>query len=245
MRRGKGVAIDLVDAEGSRKDPVVNVDVNAREIPSRRPARIRSPHAVVQTLSTALVALARESRLVEVTATVLTPVSDRGEPGVEELYRQTTGVLSFGEQPREIFERQVAFNAVPHALLHVQQGWPDLDARLVSEAATVLGRPPRFIRMRAILVPVFHGHTISASVRLDPRPAAAERRKLLEAAGVATGPMTAAELEESEAIHVTDLGDEGDRHVGLWIVADNVRASGALNGVRIAEAIATSQGAGN
>jgi aspartate-semialdehyde dehydrogenase len=245
LRRGKGVAIDLVDAEGSRRDPVVNVDVNAREIPSRRPARIRSPHAVVQALSTVLTAFAGKSRLMEVAATVLTPVSDRGEPGVEELYRQTTGILSFGSQPKEVFERQVAFNAIPHALLHVQQGWPDLDARLVSEAAKVLGRPPRFVRMRAVLVPVFHGHAIVASVRLDPRPVAAERRKLLKAAGVATGPMTAAELEESDAIHVTDLGDEGNRHVGLWIVTDNVRASGALNGVRIAEAIATSRGAGD
>jgi aspartate-semialdehyde dehydrogenase len=208
-------------------------------------ARVRSPHAVVQALSTVLVAMAGPSRLVDVAATVLTPVSDSGEPGVEELYRQTTGILNFGEQPKEIFERQVAFNVIPHGLLHVQQGWPDLDTRLVSEAATVLGLPAGSVRMRAVLVPVFHGHAILATILLDPRPAAAERRGLLEAAGIATGPMTAAELGESESIHVTDLGDEGDRHVALWIVADNVRASGALNGVRIAEAVATGRGAGD
>jgi aspartate-semialdehyde dehydrogenase len=245
MVQGSGVAIDLVDAEGNRQGPVINMEVNAADLPRSRPARVRSPHGIVQSLSTVLASLTAGTRLTELSATVLTPVSDSGEPGVEELYRQTAAVLNFGEQPRAVFERQVAFNAVPHALLHVQQGWPDLDARLGGEAAAVLGLPPGAVRIRAILAPVFHGNGILVSARLHPCPSAAERRERLAGSSIVVGPMTAAELGESEAIHVIDLGEEGDGRVAFWIVADNVRAGGALNGVRIAEAVFTSRRAGS
>ncbi len=237
LRRGQGVAIDPVEAEAPGQDPLINMEVNAAALPPRRPLRVRSPHPVVQALSTVLAVMGAGARLQSVTATVLTPASDAGEPGIDELFRQTAGALNFTDKPMALFQRQVAFNAVPHALLHAQQGWPDLDARLHAETSMVLGLAPEQVELRAVLVPVFHGTSMMVSALYDPRPPLAQCRERLARRPLACGPMTPAELEESEAIHVTLLGDDGSGRLGLWVVADNLRGPGALNSVRIAEAV--------
>jgi aspartate-semialdehyde dehydrogenase len=237
-RRGKGFVIDLMDAEGSVADPVVNMQVNASDLPPKAPARVRVPHQAVQALSTALGALSGKSRIREVRATAITPVSEQGKPAVEELIQQTTGVLTFGAKPQKVLSRQVAFNVIPHALMHVQQGWPDLDTRLSAELAGVLGLQAADVTMRALLAPVFHGIGVLATVALDPLPPAARRRKLLGRSPLKYGPVTPADLDESQAVHVVDLGEEADGRLGLWVVCDNLRGGSAVNGVAIAETLA-------
>lgn len=235
--RGSGTVIDVAGVLAGEGDSVINFAVNPDRIPATRPARIRCPHAAVQALSSALAALGGEVRPTTVDATVLTPVSERGEAGIQELYQQTTAILSFSELPREALSRQVAFNAIPHALLHRQNGWPDLNRRLEEEAASVLGLPATAVGIRAVLVPLFHGTAIAATARFDPAPPAGERARRLRSGSLATSACTPAELGESESIHVTDLGEGADGRVALWIIADNVRGAAARNGVRIAESL--------
>ena len=235
--RGRGIAIDLVDVALSAEDLVVNMDVNRDRLPAGGPARIRSPHGVVQTLSTAVAAVAGDSRVGSVSATVLMPASDSGKRGVDELYQQTAAVFSFGDKPTEVFERQVAFNAVPHALLHRQQGWPDLDRRLKLETASILDLLPDRVSIRAVLVPVFHGASLLVSLELDPVPERATRKKRWSRTPFVVALCTAAELEESRAVHLTDLTEEDSGRVEFWAVADNLKSGGASNGVRIAEAL--------
>ena len=242
FRRGNGVAIDLVDVATAPGDAVVNMDVNRDSLPTTRPAHISSPHGVSQALSTAVASVAAGARVVSLAATVLTPASDSGKRGVDELYQQTSSVLTFGEQPRAVFERQVAFNAVPHALLHRQQGWPDLDRRLDLEIAAILDVPHGVVSIRAVLVPVFHAVSLLVTVELDPMPSRATRKKRWGRAPLNMQPCTAAELEESEAVQITDLTEEGSDRVEFWAVADNLRYGGASNGVRIAEAVLEESG---
>jgi aspartate-semialdehyde dehydrogenase len=217
---------------------VVNMQVNSADLPRDRPARVRAPHQAVLALSSAIGALSRESRVVDVRGTVITPVSEHGKPAVEELIKQTTGVLTFGEKPEKILPRQVAFNVIPHALMNIQNGWPDLDARLTAELAGILGSAPEAVSLRSLLAPVFHGLGVVASVALDPLPPVARRRKLLGKAPLKYGPVTPAELDESPAVHVTDLGEEAGGRLGLWVSCDNLRGGSTRNGVAIAEALA-------
>jgi aspartate-semialdehyde dehydrogenase len=129
--------------------------------------------------------------------------------------------------------------------MKVQQGWPDLDARLCDEVAQILDLPDDAVSMRALLGSVFHGISLLVSVRFDKPPALATRRRRLSRAPFSFGPQTPADLGESQSIHVSDLGDEGGGRVGLWIVADNLRGGCVANGVAIAQALAARAGEGS
>ncbi len=236
--RGKGFVIDLLDAKPGSADPVVNMQVNAADLPPLAPGRVRAPHQAVQALSSALGALSTETRILEVRGTVITPVSEKGKPAVEELIQQTNGVLTFGAKPQKILSRQVAFNVIPHALMHIQNGWPDLDARLAAELAHILHLQKADVTLRALLAPVFHGIGVVATAALESLPAAARRQELMSRPPLKYGPVTPADLEESQAVHVTDLGEEADGRLGLWVACDNLRGGSARNGVAIAEALA-------
>ena len=242
---GDAFIIDLADAQAGAGDPVISMDINAHALPAHGAAHIRAPHQATQILSTVLGALGKGTAILEVRGTAITPVSDGGEPAVEELYRQTAGILSFGEKPERIFSRQVAFNAVPHALMNVQQGWPDLDARLRGELARILDLESGAVSMRALVGSVFHGISLLVSVRFERPPTLAVRRKRLSRAPFSFGPQTPADLGDSQSIHVSDLGDEGGGRVGLWIVADNLRGGCVANGVAIALALAARAGEGS
>lgn len=236
---GDAFTIDLADAKAGTGDPVISMDINAHALPPRGAALIRAPHQVTQVLATVLGALGKGTAILEVRGTAITPVSDGGKPAVEELFRQTAGILSCGEKPEKIFSRQMAFNMVPHALMNVQQGWPDLDVRLRGELAGVLGLDADAVSMRALVGPVFHGLSLLVSVRFEQAPTPAARRRRLSRAPFSFGPQTPADLGESQSIHVADLGDEGGGRVGFWIVADNLRGGCVANGVAIAQALAT------
>jgi aspartate-semialdehyde dehydrogenase len=122
-------------------------------------------------------------------------------------------------------------------MLHVQQGWPDLDARLHAEATRILGLAPEQADIRAVQVPVFHGTAMMVSAHYDISPGLAQCKERLGRRPFAYGPMTPAELKTSKAIHVMPLGVDAAGRLGLWVVADNLRGPGALNAVRIAEAV--------
>src|SRR5205085_6043941 len=69
-----------------------------------------SPHPVTIPIALILHQLESLGRVRSCTATVIQPASEFDQAGVEELAQQTLGVLSIQSQPREIFDRQLAFN---------------------------------------------------------------------------------------------------------------------------------------
>src|SRR6185436_15296468 len=106
------VAVDLTGASIQGTAPPVNVSVNPGAIPAG-PGVIATPHPIAQLLSTLLAPLGKGCGLREAIAVVLQPASQRGGPGIDELYKQAASLLSFSELPREVFGRQLAFNLIP------------------------------------------------------------------------------------------------------------------------------------
>src|SRR5262249_30758915 len=91
--------------------------------------------------------------------------SERGEAGIEELYRQTLGLLNFQDVPQGTFGRQMAFNLVPGWLTERGEGAPAPRERLEHEVRRVIGGEGR-VAVPAVLAPVFHGHAAMARVVL-------------------------------------------------------------------------------
>jgi aspartate-semialdehyde dehydrogenase len=241
-RRGF-VAIDLTTASrDAARVPVVNATVNPETLPDGA-GLVRTPHPIALVLSTVLAAVERDCGLRAATAVVMQPASESGEEGIGELYQQTLGLLNFGDLPRDIFGRQLAFNLVPGDL-YGTSGPPGggTAGEIEKEILTVLGSGLD-LSIAVVLAPVFHCHAAMMRIVL---PQGKGRDDLQEALGKSgeirveprDGRATPIECAGEPGILVTGIRPAGDAGAfWLWIVSDNLQSGSALNAVRIAEAL--------
>ena len=234
-------AIDLTGSSRIRPGvPVAHMDVNPGSI-VRTASIIAAPHAVSHNLSSIVAGARAAGPIARVEAIALRPVSDLGEPGVDELYRQTVGLLNFSEVPQEVFGRQIAFNVVPSTGIQQSQA-EDFDLRVQEEVVSILDLAPGRVSAASIIAPVFHGHTLAVTLVFEePREISAVESALQAAPGinVVRDPalFSPVELAGEETIAVMDLRAEPDRpeRVRLWSICDNLKGGAGLNAIRIAE----------
>jgi len=241
-RRGF-VAIDLTTASrDAARAPVVNATVNPEALPAGA-GLVGTPHPIALVLSTVLAAVKRGCGLRAASAVVMQPASEAGEEGIGELYQQTLGLLNFGDQPRDVFGRQLAFNLVP-ADLYGGSGPPggETAAAIEKEIDQVIGGGLD-LSIAIVLAPVFHCHAAMMRIVL---PQGKGRENLREALGKTgefrleprDGRATPVECAGEPGILVAGIRPAGDAGAfWLWIVSDNLQSGSALNAVRIAEAL--------
>ena len=168
----------------------------------------------------------------------LQPVSERGQPGVEELERQTVQLLSMQPAGRELFDAQVAFNildrygpASPVTLLEQRQELGKDIARYLA------GRVPA-PAVALLQAPVFFSYAFMAYAEIESADSLLPR---LEAAGFQIadeddmGPTNVSVAGEPHPVLGRPTHDENvERGWWFWGAADNVRVASA-NAVSIAE----------
>lgn len=242
-------AIDLTSAVRPEKGgPPINVAINADRLP-RTPRLVPTPHPIALMLSTVLAAAHRGCGLKDAVVTAFQPVSEAGEEGINELYRQTLGLLNFQEYPQEIFGRQLAFNLVP-AFVYGRGPVPGrIDAREIEEEVRLIAGPGFDLSVGAVLAPVFHCHAAMVRLVLAPGRGPADLTAALGAV-----PDVRVDAAGTRATPVDRAGEPGllvagpwpagaPEAVWIWIVSDNLQAGAALNAVRIAETIWRRDGA--
>ncbi len=238
-------AIDLSQAHLAGKNvPVVVAGVNEGKIIRNR-GIIRNPHPITISLCTILHLLKRAFGIQYAVCTIYQPVSEYGEEGMDELFKQTISVLNFKRAEGKIFTKQVAFNLIPRVKKPYAKRYLDYESELINEIKAVMGRefPPLTISM--IQAPVFHSHAISMFVALNSEPTSEEvESQLKTSAALCQGPLSPTPVE-SAGSDIINLGrvrrdKQIDRGYWLWIVTDNLRRGCALNAVRIAELLVSS-----
>jgi len=237
-RRGF-VAVDASGASTGRPGvPLVHMDINPGAIATNetgKPASlIASPQPLSHNIAVVCHALSRHGAIRRIDAFSLLPAADRGEPGIQELYDQTLGLLNFASVPRDTFGRQIAFNALPS---------PDAGTTGV-EIATLLEIDPAAVVTRSAWVPIFHGHAHSLTVTLD-RPARTEALQE-DLAGDASirvvddpddfSPVDLAG-RDTVTVHALAADPAAPDRVSLWCFCDNLKGGAALNAVRIMERV--------
>ena len=241
---GKGfVGIDLTTASHARPDvPLINASVNSGALP-KGPGLVAAPRPIGLMLSTVLAAIQRGCGLREAAAVVLQPVSECGEEGIGELYKQTLALLNFQDMPTDLFGRQVAFNMVPD-FAYGGAGTPGAGTpdEIEREVARVTGGGVA-LSVAVVVAPVFHCHAAMVRVVLPAGRAAADLAAALGTAGdirlVANGGAVTPVQRAGEAgVLVAGLRPAGaEGAYWLWIVSDNLTSGTALNAVRIAETV--------
>jgi len=173
-------------------------------------------------------------------------VSGTGKEAIEELAQQTALLLNGKPIETRVYPKQIAFNALPHIDVFLDNGYTKEEMKMVWETRKILGDDTIQVNPTCVRIAVFYGHSEAVHVETREKITAEQARALLEKApGVsvlderAPGgyPTAVTEAAHHDAVFVGRIREDisHPRGLDLWIVADNVRKGAALNSVQIAE----------
>ncbi|MGB5629048.1 MAG: aspartate-semialdehyde dehydrogenase [Woeseiaceae bacterium] len=176
-------------------------------------------------------------------------VSGAGRSAVEELVRQTTALLNGRPLELEGDAKQIAFNAIPHIDVFLDNRYTKEEMKMVWETRKILDDEEILVNPTAVRIPAFFGHSEAVHMETRDKISAAEVSELLARSpgvkvldGVKTGEYPTAVTESSGAdpVFVGRIREDisHPRGINLWVVADNIRKGAALNSVQIAEILA-------
>ncbi|HEY4742875.1 MAG TPA: Asd/ArgC dimerization domain-containing protein [Candidatus Acidoferrales bacterium] len=208
--------------------------------PAEKRALYTSPGSGVIIGATVAAAL-KDFQPTRVAILFLPPVSEAGQPGVDELVAQTTNLLSFRAIERSVFDSQVAFNLLPEFGEERKPSMHSIREGIAEGIAYYLADRTITPAVQLIQAPVFYGYSFAVYADFATAPSylnmeAAFRTlevHIQEKDEAAPDIISAAGQSEIQLARI-----EADPKVGssvwLWGVADNLRLS-ATNAVRIAE----------
>ncbi len=242
------VAIDNTSAFRMAEGvPLVVPEVNPHRLadyPVRR--IIANPNCSTIQLAVALKPIHDRVGIRRVLVSTYQSVSGAGRRALAELRRESTGLLLGQACERQVFPRQIAFNALPHIDRFLEDGSTREEWKIAVELPKIMEAAIP-VHATAVRVPVFYSHSEAVWIETEDDLSPAEARAILGGApGVAVLDdgrdqryPTAAEVAGSDRVYVGRIRrDPTVAHgLALWIVADNLRKGAALNAVQIAEGL--------
>jgi len=234
-------AVDLSQPSSLDDAKLVVAGINLDEVTGDDRVVV-SPHPVAIPIALILHQIEPLGRVESCTATVVQPASAYDQAGVEELAQQTIGVLSMQSQPREIFDRQLAFNLYPAA---------ERNEEFVVKQLRALVEPETQIALMITQGTIFHSHTFSLFIKTEEaidverieRALAQNAAIAMAAADEQVGTIDAAGKDEVLIAEVRP--DSSIAGFWVWAVCDNLRRSSALNAVLVAEKLLFGSGGVN
>jgi aspartate-semialdehyde dehydrogenase len=243
------VVIDNSSAFRNDDDvPLVVSEVNPEATRERPRGIIANPNCSTMQLMVALKPLHDAAKIERINIATYQSVSGTGQKALEELGRQTAGLLAFRDAEPDVYPVQIAFNVIPHGGDFTENGYTTEEMKLVWETRKILGDDSILVNATVVRVPVFYGHSEAVAIETRDKLTAAHARELLEAApgievvdeprgGGYPTPVTHA--SGRDPVYVGRIREDISHPHGLnlWVVADNIRKGAALNAVQIAEVL--------
>lgn len=175
-------------------------------------------------------------------------VSGTGKPAMEELAGQTANLLNAKSIETEVYPKQIAFNALPHIDVFMDNGYTKEEMKMVWETKKIMGDDSIEVNPTAVRIPVFYGHSEACHIETKEKISVKKATELLsnfpgivvidehEDGGYPTAVSDAA---GTDPVYVGRIREDisHPRGLNLWVVADNVRKGAATNSVQIAECL--------
>jgi len=173
-------------------------------------------------------------------------VSGTGKKAIDELMAQTSATIAGKEARCSVYPKQIAFNALPHIDVFLENGYTREEMKMVWETRKIMEDDRMQVNPTAVRIPVVYGHSEALHIETREKITEVAARDLLsKAPGVVVlderkdgGYATAVtEGARSDPVYVSRIREDisHSRGLNLWVVADNVRKGAALNSVQIAE----------
>ena len=207
---------------------------------------IANPNCSTAQLVVALKPLHDAAKIKRVVVSTYQSVSGAGKDGMDELWRQTKGIFVNDKPEAQKFTKQIAFNAIPHIDVFMEDGFTKEEWKMVAETKKMVD-PKIKLTATCVRVPVFVGHAEAVNIEFENEITADEVRDILrEAPGVAVidkreegGYITPVESQGEDASFVSRIREDAtvENGIAMWVVSDNLRKGAALNTIQIAETL--------
>ncbi|MDQ3494261.1 MAG: aspartate-semialdehyde dehydrogenase [Pseudomonadota bacterium] len=228
--------------------PLVVAEVNPEAARHRPRGIIANPNCSTMQMLVALAPIHRAVGITRINMATYQSVSGTGRRALEELGRQTAGMLNFQSVEPEVYPVQIAFNVIPHGGDFCDNGYTTEEMKLVWETRKILGDDTIGVNATVVRVPVFYGHSEAVHIETRDKISASDARQLLEQAPgvevvdepVGGGyPTAVTHASGNDPVYVGRIRDDlsHPRGLSLWVVADNIRKGAALNAVQLAELV--------
>jgi aspartate-semialdehyde dehydrogenase len=228
--------------------PLVVPEVNAEAVDGYAKKNIiANPNCSTAQMVVALKPLHDRARIKRVVVSTYQSVSGAGKDGMDELWDQTKGMYVPGQEVEpQKFQKQIAFNVIPHIDKFMEDGSTKEEWKMVVETKKIVD-PKIKVTATCVRVPVFVGHSEALNIEFEEFLDEDEAREILR---VAPGILVVDKREDGG--YVTPVESVGDyatfisrirqdstveNGINLWCVSDNLRKGAALNAVQIAETL--------
>ena len=171
--------------------------------------------------------------------------SGAGKAPMDELIEQTKLSLNNKKIISKNFTKQIAFNAIPHIDVFVEEGYTKEEIKMVNETKKILDSKIE-LTATCVRIPVLISHAESLNIEFE-KPFTLE--KIAEALNSADGckviddrkdggDITPVEAEVKNDTFISRIRKDNTikNSINLWCVSDNLLRGAALNSVEIAEA---------
>ena len=240
--RDKGaIVVDNSSAWRMDKDiPLVVPEANPEALKNHR-GIIANPNCSTIQVMPILKVLQDKYGLKRVIYSTYQAVAGAGKKGLDDLENNLQG------KPSTNFPHQIAFNALPHIDVFLENGYTKEEEKMINETRKILSLPDLKVTATCVRIPVKFGHGVSVNVELE-KPFELEDviKAFEEKEGVIVQndgknkvypmPITAQDTDE---VYVGRIrrDDTVDNGLNLWVVADNIRKGAATNTIQIAETL--------
>ena len=228
--------------------PLVVPECNPEAVEGyNRKGIIANPNCSTALMVVALKPLHDRARIKRVVVSTYQSVSGAGKEGMDELWEQTKAVYNpVSEVPPSKFQKEIAFNVIPHIDVFMEDGSTKEEWKMVAETKKIVD-PAIKVTATCVRVPVFVGHSEAVNIEFEEFLDEDEARDILrEAPGVmvidkreAGGYVTPKECVGDYATFISRIRQDStiENGLNLWCVSDNLRKGAALNAVQIAETL--------
>ncbi|GGG56534.1 aspartate-semialdehyde dehydrogenase [Pseudohongiella nitratireducens] len=250
-KAGKAGCIVIDNTSHFRREadiPLVVPEVNPEAIANYGNRNIiANPNCSTIQMLVALKPIHDKVKIKRINVATYQAVSGTGKEAIEELASQTAALLNGRDAECEVYPKQIAFNALPHIDVFMENGYTKEEMKMVWETKKIMDESIE-VNPTCVRIPVFFGHSEAVHLETEQPITAEEARELLSNAPGVT--VIDERKDGGYPTAVTDSAGKDDVAVGrirqdithpngldLWIVGDNVRKGAALNSIQIAEVL--------
>ena len=225
--------------------PLVVPQVNSKDLKKIKKNIIANPNCSTAQLVIILKPLHDLFNIKRVVISTYQSTSGAGKAPMDELVEQTKLSLENKKISSKNFTKQIAFNAIPHIDLFVDDGYTKEELKMVNETKKILDSKIE-LTATCVRIPVLVSHAESLNIEFEKSFTLEKVIQALDGADGCKvvddrkdgGYITPVEAEGKNETFISRIRKDNSNKntINLWCVSDNLLRGAALNAVEIAEA---------